>query len=276
MILKLHWWVVPLLVLGGCRKSSTSETVRGPEEATKLRDRSVREVSDGVDPREAVRVSYESALALEDSPEQQQALATVAWDAIELDPDLAQEAFDRLEEGSEASRRLIGHFVMRLADEDPTAALEWARGLEDESERSEALGRAAVVISNADPQTAGDIVLNEMSPGRPRDRSAVQVVQRWSQGDPQSALMWAESLESRPARQAGMVEAVGRWMGSDESACVDWVVSVEEGRARSEAVFAVAAAIIRLAPDQREQVMEQFDGELRVQIEARVEHGSNP
>ena len=267
------WWLLPLVLVGACRKSSTDELSETADPSVKFRDRPARDGSAEVDPVERVRISYEEALVLEDSAEQQRVFAEVAWDAIELDPELAQEAFARLETGTEASKRLIGHFVMRLADEDPVAAVEWARGLEDPAERSEGLGRAAVVIANQEPQLAGDLVVNEMEPGRSRDRSAVQVVQRWSQSNPEAALSWAESLDSRPARQAGMSEAVGRWMSRDESAVVSWLVAVETEQARAEAVLAVADALGRMPDEESQRIIGLLDGELRERVEARVEHG---
>jgi len=271
------WLLLALLLASAsCRKPSGESPVSFPEEDARLKDRSVDSDVDELDPRELVRSAYDEALTLDDVAERQRAMAGVAWDAIELDPELAQQAFDQLQTGSEESKQLIGHFVMRLAAEDGDAAVEWARSLEDSGERSEALGRVAVVLANTDPQAAGEIVIGEMEAGRARDRSTVQVVQRWSQAEPKAALDWAVSLESRPARQAGMKEAVARWMAADDEAVAVWLSSVDEGRLRSEGVLATAEVLLRLAPEDRRRFLDRVDQELRGLIEARVAHAAAP
>lgn len=272
MTIPRYWYLwLPVLLLGGCRESPEAGGEVEDSSSSKLRERSMQDPSMDVDPREQVREAYDMALVMEEGRERQKAFEQVAWDAIELDPAIAQDALDQLTPGSPAAVRLVGHFAMRMADDDPAGAIEWVRQLENESERSEAFGRIAVVWSNADPEAAVALVMEEMLPGRPRDRTCVQLVQRWSQQDPKSAVSWAVDLENRSARQAAIQAALGQWFLKDERATEEWVLAAEEGAPRSEAEVALTKVLMAQTPQKRQEWIEGADVVLRERIEARIE-----
>lgn len=266
---------VPVLLLAACRESPAPEAgdVEGSS-SSKLRERPTRDPSLDVDPREQVREAYDLALAMEEGREQQKALEQVAWDAVELDPAIAQDALDQLTPGSPAAVRLIGHFAMRMADDDPASAIEWVNELENEDERAEAFGRIAVVWSNSEPESAAALVMAEMPPGRPRDRTCVQLVQRWSQQDPKAAISWAVDLENQSARQAGIQAAMSEWVVNGGEEAEAWVLATEEGAPRTEAEVALAKVLMAQTPSKRQEWLKGVDGGLRERIEARIEQRS--
>ncbi len=192
----------------------------------------------------------------------------VAWDGIDVDPALAREAFAALEAGGPAAKRLVGHFAMRLADTDPDQALEWARGLEQEEERTEALGRIAVVVSAEDPKRGATLVSEEMPAGLPRDRAVVQVLQRWAQSGPAEAVEWIAAFPQGEARSAGLRAVAATWIESDPSALATWVESRKDGAVRNEALLAIADSLRPATAEVRASRLGSFhDAEVRRKIE---------
>jgi hypothetical protein len=196
-------------------------------------------------------------------------LESVAWDALDVDPELAREAFAELTPDRESSRRMVGHFAMRLAEDDPDQAIEWARALEQEEERSDAFGRIAVVVAAADPSRAADLLSEEMRAGLPRDRAVVQVVQRWAQSAPADAAAWVVAFPQGAARSAGFKAVAAAWIGSDPAALAAWVEAREDGPLRIEAVLAVAEALRAAPPETRAVRLGTFqDPEVRKELES--------
>ncbi len=265
--------VLPLLLLAACDKKK-QESSGSPAEGgqSSLPGRSTtRSASpeDEPDPRVALRASLDRAAGERDATTREKILESVAWDAIDVDPALSREAFAALTPGSESSRRMVGHFAMRLADEDPERAIEWAAALEQEEERSDAFGRIAVVISATDPSRAATIVSEEMTAGPPRDRAVVQVIQRWAQAAPADAATWIAAFSQGAARSAGLKAVATAWLGADAPAFAAWVEAREEGPVRTEAVLAAAEALRPSPPETRAIRLGSFqDPALRKQLES--------
>jgi hypothetical protein len=186
-----------------------------------------------------LRESFDSALASADPGGREKALEQIAWNAIDVDPDLSRQAFAELPADSTARAKLAAHFAMRLAESDPGQALEWARGL-GASERVEAISRIAVVISTNEPERATALISEELPPGRPRDRAAVQVVQHWSQETPSAAAGWIGTFPPGEARSAGLKLALARWLDTDASSAATWIAGRDDEALKLESLKAVA------------------------------------
>lgn len=74
-----------------------------------------------------------SALRIESRGSRDKMLADIAWNAMEIDPQAAHEAFHYLPEGGAEKIRLIQHYAMRLAERNPDEAIEWSETFENES-----------------------------------------------------------------------------------------------------------------------------------------------
>lgn len=263
--------LLPLLLFAACdkKKESSASSADGGQSAlpgrSTIRSDSAEEEAD---PRIALRARLDRAAGEKDVVAREKILESVAWDAIDVDPALSREAFAALTPDSESSRRLVGHFAMRLADEDPERAIEWATALEQEEERSDAFGRIAVVISATDPARAATLVSEKMTAGPPRDRAVVQVIQRWAQASPADAATWIAVFPQGAARSAGIKAVAATWIQSDAPALAAWVEAREEGPVRTEAVLASAEALRAASAESRPTLLGAFqDPAVRKQIE---------
>jgi hypothetical protein len=223
--------------------------------------------SDAAESKRALRESFDTALASADPGSREKALERIAWDAIDLDPDLSRQAFANLPVDSIARAKLAAHFAMRLAESDPEQALEWARGL-GPSERSEAISRIAVVISTKEPERATTLIAEELPPGRPRDRAAVQVVQRWSQETPSAAAEWIGAFPPGEARSAGLKLALVRWLEADASSAATWIAGRDDEALKLESIKAVADHLRSADTSVKAARLAAFsDPEIRSQLE---------
>jgi hypothetical protein len=265
------WTLALVLLLAGCRERATRQGAPAPAEATFPSRSAPRPPREFDAPASGIvlREHFDRALRESDPAARDVRLEAVAWDALDVDPALSREAFAALTPDSASSRRLVGHFAMRLADESPEKAIAWARGLEREEERSDAFGRIAVVVSATAPARAAELVSVEMSAGSPRDRAVVQVLQRWVQAAPADAAAWIAGFPQGAARAAGLKTVAAAWIRSDAPALAAWVEAREEGPARSEAVLAFAGALRAEASEARGSLLGSFrDPATRKQLES--------
>jgi hypothetical protein len=266
---------VLLLLVSACEKKSESSSggenrSGAPSKPTRTERRDLRAERE-TEAKTELRKALEAAESETDPAAREKALATVAWDGIDIDREIAQKAFAGLTPGGEEARRLIAHFAMRMADDDPEAALEWARGLEQPVERDDAISRIAVVISTSDPQRGASLALEEVPEGLPRNRAVVQIVQRWSQTAPADAATWITSLPDGPARKGAIRNLSTIWSESDGAALSRWVSAHE---ALAPEVVAGVADSLRLIPDEatRAQRLASFtDQGFRQRVEEDLE-----
>jgi hypothetical protein len=216
-----------VLLLSACDRKEESPHAGAPGSPAKpvrSESRESREEEEA-DPREVLRDAFASAGREVDPAARERAFAAVAWDGIDVDPELAREAFAELAPGGDEARRLVGHFAMRLADDDPEGALAWARSLQLPEERGDAIGRIAVVLSTSDAARAATLISEEVPEGLPRDRAAVQVVQRWTQSAPAEAAAWVASFPAGKVREAAVDSLAAGWLTSDVRAYESWALT---------------------------------------------------
>ncbi|MCU0749378.1 MAG: hypothetical protein MUF13_07525 [Akkermansiaceae bacterium] len=168
-----------------------------------------------------------SALQIEAPEERQKAIAEIAWNALETDPQLAEDALAKLTADSEDRLQLIEHFAMTKASEDPEAAMAWARSLESDLEISTALGQIALVIADTDPHRAAQLLSDSGMEGRQFDVAVVQVLERWAEQDPIQATDWVMSFPPGETRQAGLTATFSTWADRDTSNALAWMATVE-------------------------------------------------
>jgi hypothetical protein len=220
------------------------------------------------DPVVVLKRTFDDALATPDAAARDKTLEQVAWDGIDVDPELARRAFEKLAPDSEGRRKLAAHFAMRLAESNPDEAVTWAQALPEEGERGEALGRIAVVISAHDPERAARLVAEQVPAGTPRDRVVVQVLQRWSQADPGAATEWAGDFSAGAARSAGLKVAIAAWLEKDAPAAATWIAAKGEESLRADCLVAVAESLRAAPASDRTQRLAAFgDSEFRRKVE---------
>ena len=272
--------VVFLLLLSACDKKNESSAAGGnsdgPAKPSKMdrRSREEREQKDRVErnskAKEEILKALEAAEKEPDPQAREKALAAVAWDAIDIDREIAQRAFAGLTPGGEDAKRLVAHFAMRLADNSPDAALEWARSLERPEERDDAIGRIAAVVAESDPKLAIALT-NEVPEGLMRDRASVQIVQRWSQSKPADAAQWVATLPEGRARKAALQNLANSWLGSDPVSFAKWASNKDPQLPELASAVAIS---LRFTPDEGERLarLAAFtDDTFRARVEEELE-----
>lgn len=262
-----RWLLLGLLPLAACERVEKNEVPADgsmPEDSRPQRP--PRETSP--DSREALRSALAEAEALADPRARDKALAEVAWNALERDVEIAREAFDRLAPDSPQRIALIQHFAMRLADENPDIALEWAGSLASESETAAAQARIALVIAPADPARAANLLSESGLASREFDVAIVQVLRHWASHSPPDAAAWVAVFPEGGFRKAGVETVISQWTASDPQAAISWLSKLGDEGLRAEATVALAKAWSQQSPETRDTWLQAVDARTRTALEA--------
>ena len=233
-------------------KSSATKSVRPPRAET-------------APPRDRLRGALQIAEGANSPEARDRALATIFWDALDFDRDLARDGLQRMTAGTDEKNRLTEHFAMRLAEEDPEAALAWAVSLATDEEKSLAFGRIGLVLSENDPQRAATILSDSGVAGRDFDVAVVQVIQRWAAVSPLEAAAWVMNFDPGEARSAGMKEIVAAWISKDPQAALTWISTIPTPALRREAELGAAHYIFE---DPDSSLLDSTSVEIRREFEA--------
>ena len=230
-------------------------------------------------PSTALRTILKAAAEIESSATREKAIADVAWSAMDIDLDLACEAFLQLPTGSADKIRLIQHYAMRLAEQNPDEALAWASTLESEQEITAANSQVALVIAESDPRRAANLLSDSSIVSREVDVTVVQVVQRWAAQSPPDAADWVTKFPPGPAREAGMKIIADRWLQVDANAAFSWLAAVQDPSIRKEASLGLEESILQQPQPIREAWLQHADdailSELAQQREPAIEEVGN-
>ncbi|MES2438538.1 MAG: hypothetical protein V4584_05710 [Verrucomicrobiota bacterium] len=248
MIARFHPVLCLVLFFASCDKR---ENAPDPPERTVSAPRVTKSDRPAPDelpnPHETLRSAISKAGEIPTPEERNRALSAAVWDALETDPELAREGFRQMTAGSEERNRLLGHFAMRLAEEDAEDAIRWADSLETDEEKSQALGKIALTLSEKEPERAARLLSDSGIAGRDFDVAVVQVVQRWAGTAPAAAAGWVVLFDAGEARSAGLAEVVSIWIGEDPKAAFAWIPSIEDKTLREEAELGAARSILNEA-----------------------------
>lgn len=214
-----------------------------------------------------LREMMKRAVTIQSPQEREQALQEIVWNAIEIDPDLAQEAFLQMTPSSEEKNQLIQHFAMTLAGENHEAAMQWASGLKNDQEKALALNSIALVLSENDPVKAAQILLDSGVAGRDLDVAVVQVIQRWADISPADAAAWVQLFDSGEARQAGLKAIISTWIRADPSGTMSWISSLQRPEIYQDATLGVAETIFDLPVSEQEEMLKIAAPEVRAHFE---------
>ena len=259
-------WLGLLLVC--CDKPAASNSRMGDNPAAPRVARGGRAPRENPpDAREVLRVALETAGTIELAAEREQEIAAVAWNALDIDPELAREAFQQLSTDNPEKIRLILHFAMRLADRDPEEALAWAGTLESEREIAAARGQIALVLAETEPQRAADLLSESGMVGHEFDVAVVQVLQRWAAKSAPDAAAWAATFPPCAAREAGMGIIISQWAKTDAQAVLSWMTALQDEVVRKEAVLAMEEAVLQQAPEVREAWLQHADSQTLSELE---------
>lgn len=263
-------FILPGLLLVCCDKPSEVDSREADAPAPTTRRRHASR-DNSPDKPNSLRTLLQTALRIESSAVREKALADIAWSALETDPDLAHEAFLKLSANSPEKIRLIQHFAMRLAEQNPDEALAWADTLETEQEIAAAKGQIALAIAETDPRRAANLLSESGITGREFDVAVVQVIQRWTAQSPPDAAAWVSSFPPGAAREAGVRVIAGNWLPRDALAAFDWLDTLQDGELRKETARAMEGVILQQPQDIREAWLQRADTRIQSELEQQLE-----
>jgi hypothetical protein len=250
-------------VLAGCDKPAPPEP-----SADNLPVPAARPARIHPEPEETRASPLAAALAIQSPEEREEAIAEIAWNALESDPEVAREAFEKLSQDSEPRLKLLRHFAMNLAAGNPEEAFEWVSGLESDLEKSAAIERIAWVISEEDPARAAQLLSEFGIEGRGFDVAVVRVLQRWASQNPSDAAAWVALFPAGEVRETGIRTVISEWTESDPKTAISWMAGLTEREIRDEGALAIAIVLAGQDPEVRSEWLGYADPVTRGEIEA--------
>lgn len=264
------WFWLALLALPSCDRAA-DHAARGDDAGGKPPPRITRAKRGGTaeapDPRPGIRAAFAEARRISNEMERHKALAAVVWEAHEVEPALADEAFSLLETDSPEKILLQQHFAMRLADQDPQQALAWADALESEREKEAARARIALVVADTDPRRAAEILAESTMENRELDVAIVQVLQHWTAQNPTEAAAWLVVFPPGGFREAGMKTVLGQWARQSPAAAMGWLDSLTDAVVHAEASRALHELYQEQIPETRAEWLENAPPAVRALLE---------
>lgn len=265
--------LIPGLMLVCCDKPASSDKrtvdsapARRPASGGDGRHAPTR-IADAPQTPETLRERLEAAAKIKSSEERFKAIAEVAWNALEIDPELASEAFLKLPEGNPERIRLIQHYALRIAEQNHEEAIAWANALESDLESATALSQIALTLADTDPRGAANLISESGMAGREFDVAVVQVVQRWAAKSPPDAAAWVAGFPPGPAREAGIKYIAARWLQSDAPAAFSWFAALDDTGVRKEAALGLEETILQQPQDIRDAWLQHANAGNRSELE---------
>ena len=208
------------------------------------------------------------AAADTDSPEDRfKAIAAVAWNALEIDPQLASEAFLKLPEDNPERIRLIQHYAMRLAEQNHEEAIAWANTLESDLESATAHGQVALTLAESDPLGAANLISESGMVGHDLDVAVVQIIQRWAAKSPSDAAAWVAGFPPGSAREAGIKSIAAQWLQTDARAAFSWYSGLDDTGFRKEAALGMEETLLQQPQSIRDTWLQHADAGIKNELE---------
>lgn len=256
------------LLLLGCDKPDSREGKSDRSESGKpVPDRKVSHREPNPDAPASLRAQLDEAVKIESPAEREKAIARIAWNAIETESEIAHEAFRQLPPGSSEKIRLIQHYALRLAEQDPGEALAWADQITDEGERSAAIGQVAVALAETEPRRAAEMLSESGIVGRDFDVAVVQVIQRWAAQSAPDAAGWVTSFPPGEVRTAGIKVIAERWLAGDSKGAFDWLGGMQDEQLRNETARAMEGVILQQPQETRDAWLQHTNYEIRNELD---------
>jgi hypothetical protein len=178
----------------------------------------------------------------------QSALQNVIGTWADTEPEQAAAyAFENFSENSILLENLAKSVASNWAKHAPAEALIWARSIESEAIRQEAVGYALSAWASNDNAAAGNYIL-----AMPADEDRSNYIQRHvmftTKDDPQKTLEWIEALPEQEKTDSVTRSFVAGWADEDSLAASEWVDSLAEGHKRDVAATELVGQIFRKSP----------------------------
>jgi hypothetical protein len=161
---------------------------------------------------------------------------------IKSDQTAAIAWLDSLDLRGDTQRNVHSQFLSSWVSEDPTAASQYALGIQDEKSRQQAIGSLVGSWGSSDPQAAREWIMKSLD-GETKNRSLNSLIQNLSYQDTATALQYYQEATANLAPEAiektfgGAASQIANyWMRNDPKAAGQWVMSLPEGQSRSNSI----------------------------------------
>ena len=271
--MKLHFHLPLILgfaLVTGCEKPKKTENVDPTNTTPPLVTKHQRDDTPA-DRKTKLRSELATAEKIELTELRAKAIAEVAWNAIEQEPEVALAALGQLGTDNPERIRLIQHHAMRLTEQDPQAALEWAATLGSEVETAAAKAWIALTMAEKEPEKAANLLSESGIEGHEFDVAVVQVLQRWAQKSPTDAAAWVVKFPAGQSREAGIKAVVASWMDTDTQAAFAWAAALTDETLRAEAEKGLEEIIMDKPEAAREAALLHASPQLRDRIQKLME-----
>lgn len=279
--------MLPVLALvhAGCdkpRKSDDAGQAADTAEDSSAASRKPRvERAEAPAAKPSARSEFDAAAAIGSETERAAAIAQVAWNHLETEPDLALDAIAALPADHPEKIQLIEHFALRMAEENPEQAINWAQERSTETESAAALAQIALVLAETDPHRAAQLLSDTGIEGRNFDVAVVQVLQRWAVQAPDKAAEWVASFPAGEMRQAGIKAVIEQWTQTSPEAAAGWSQSLAEPGLRAQSAKALAEVIFEEEEPLRARLIQladpaTLDALRMIETQAAEEDPDNP
>jgi hypothetical protein len=135
---------------------------------------------------------------------------------------------------------------------DPNAAIAWAAGIANETDRQTMVRGVLAAVAQADVQTAAELALTIRS-AEVAEQSLRLVVDQWIARDSAGFTAWASSVAERPAGAELLVPVVASWAGADMNSLGQWLNKLPVGPARDAGCVALIEYLTPREPRFAEQ-----------------------
>jgi hypothetical protein len=174
--------------------------------ALEAKDQLLRDLRDWAakDPEAALA----SVLKLPPGEERNQALASVCFGLAETDPADAVETAQDLHLENQPGD-VMGNLMQRWAATDVASAFDWANDQPPGAQRDSLMSRVALVLSQAAPSDAANMVTEQIPPGPAQDEAVMTVVNQWGNQDLAAAAAWVKNFPEGPLQARAVAELEG-------------------------------------------------------------------
>lgn len=165
-------------------------------------------------------------------------ITEIAGGLMQSQPEEAVRFVEELPAG-EMRDAMLKQAAMEYATSSLDQALKWAGDQPDAANRDLLLAAVYCVMSQSQPKQAAEKVLSDVGDLETRDRTLVEISQRWARQNLREAAVFVSRQEARVAIPAA-VQLISQWPESDARACVEWISKLPE-IGRSEVMSALVS-----------------------------------
>lgn len=175
--------------------------------------------------RQDPEAALDWARGLDAGDQRMGAYAGIIDHLMESDPEQAAGVAMELSEGERP--KLLGQVAESWAEQEPTAAVEWANSLELPRERSQALEDALSGWARSEPGQAASYV--DELPLEERAALVGDLARTWAEREPAAAAEWLGSQEESGGKAEAMGHVMWNWTSQDPESASAWLAGQEPG-----------------------------------------------